>query len=448
MNIFARRRRAMLKKIGHEGMALIFPTHLDHSNALPYRQGSSFYYLSGFAEPDAVMVLAPGRPEGEYLLFCRPRDPGKEQWDGLRAGIDGAQRDFGADEARSIDTLDESLPLLLQERQRLFYTFGQDARFDTRLLAALQTLRGRTRAGIAPPSEIIDVDRLIDEMRLIKSPEEIALMQKAADITADAHGAAMQYCRPGRYEYEVEAVFWKKFREQRALPAYASIVAGGRSSCVLHYSENSQQLRDGDLLLIDAGAEFDYYAADITRTFPVNGRFSGEQRAIYELVLAAQTAVIEMISPGLPFDRIHARAVEVLTQGLVDLGILRGSVQTLIEQGVLAAQIKAGQSALPFVRQGYFPFYMHQTSHWLGLNVHDVGAYKLDRQWRPLKANMVLTVEPGLYIPPRREVPERWHGIGVRIEDDVCVTAQGCRVLTSRAPKSVTEIEALMSESV
>lgn len=447
MNEFARRRAEVMKKLGVNGVAVLSLSGECQSSRMPYRPSSAFYYLTGFAEPDALLVLAPEREDGEYLLFCRPSDPLKEQWEGRRAGLEGARQKFGADEAFPIDQLNEILPKLLQSRTRLAYSFGQESSFDQRMIGWLASFRGRSRQGIAPPQEIIDLDQIISEMRLFKDQQELTMMQIAADISVEAHIKAMQACRPGMAEYEIEALFWQQFRQRNALPAYRSIIAGGKNANILHYTENNQMLRDGDLLLIDAGAEYQCYAADITRTFPVNGKFSGEQKAIYELVLAAQTEAIEAIKPGNSYHLPHQRAVELLTRGLVDLGILKGDVDNLIELGIQTAQTIAKEPSRPFNQQGYFPFYMHQTSHWLGLDVHDVGAYKQSGEWRLLEPGMVLTIEPGLYIPSRPEIAERWHTIGVRIEDDILVTNSSHRNLTVQAPKTVAEIESVMRDS-
>ncbi len=427
---FKRRRDELMRMMGPDSVAVVAaaPERLRNRDAFyPYRQDSDFQYLSGFGEPDAVLVLAPGREHGEYLLFCRERDPAKETWDGPRAGQDGARRDFGADDAYPIDDLDEILPGLLENREKLYCSLGRDAEFDQSLIGWVGQVRAMARGGARAPGELIALEHLLHEMRLIKSKAELALMRKAAQLSAAAHRRAMEICRPGMFEYQIEAEFQGLFRRHNGWAAYAPIVGGGRNGCILHYVNNDAELRDGDLLLIDAGMELDCYAADITRTFPVNGRFSGEQRAVYELVLAAQQAAIDATAPGNHWNRPHEAATRVLAQGLIDLGILAGSLDAVLEQG------------------DYKRFYMHRTGHWLGMDVHDVGDYKVDGQWRLLEPGMVTTVEPGLYIAAGSEgVDERWWNIGVRIEDDVLVTRDGHDILSRDAPKSVADIEAIM----
>ena len=394
----------------------------------PFRADSDFYYLTQFPEPEAVMVLSPGRPEGEFILFCREKDPKRELWDGRREGVQGAVDNFGADQAFPIDELEATLPTLMENKDRVFTVVGRYPEFDTEIIHGLSQIRSRQRTGVHAPGEIVDLGHLLHEMRLIKRRDELQLMRRAASITARAHVRAMQSTAPGRFEYQVQAELECEFRLGGSQwPAYPSIVAGGANACILHYTQNSCELRDGDLLLIDAGAEYDCYAADITRTFPVNGRFSGEQRAVYELVLAAQAAAITAVGPERPMIDYHEAAVRVLTEGLVDLGLLAGDPAELIET------------------QAYRRFYMHRTGHWLGMDVHDVGDYKIDDQWRLLEPGMVLTVEPGLYIAAAEDIPQRWHDIGIRIEDDILVTRSGNENLTVKAPKTIDDIEHLMS---
>ena len=393
-----------------------------------FRPDSDFYYLTHFPEPDAVAVLVPGRPHGEYILFCRERNAEKEIWEGRRAGLEGARETYGAHDAFPIDDINEILPGLLENREKVFYSIGRYADFDSRLIAWVNEVRGKSRNGVHAPGEFVDLNHMLHEMRLLKRPEEIKLMRRAAKISGVAHRRAMQACRPGMMEYEVEAELLYEFKKGGAqFPAYPPIVGGGANSCILHYTENNAELKEGDLLLIDAGAEVDCYAADVTRTFPVNGRYSGEQRAVYEIVLAAQRAAIEAVQVGKHWNEPHDAAVRVLVQGLVDIGLLKGSVDALLEMGE------------------YKRFYMHRTGHWLGMDVHDVGDYKVADVWRELEAGMVLTVEPGLYIGAATDAPERFRNIGVRIEDDVLVTRDGREVL-SDAPKAVDEIEALMRD--
>ncbi len=427
---FKKRRTELMRIMGPRSVAVVpaAPERLRNRDAYyPYRQDSDFYYLSGFAEPEAVIVLVPGRPHGEYILFCRERDPAREIWDGPRAGQEGACRDYGADDSFPIDDIDDILPGLIEGADKLFYTMGVDFEFDHRVIGWVNHLRSQTRLGARAPNEIVSLAHHLHEMRLFKSAAEIAVMRRAAELSAQAHRRAMEICRPGMYEYEIEAEFQALYRRYNGWPAYSPIVGGGANGCILHYINNNAPLRDGDLLLIDAGMELDYYAADITRTFPVNGRFTGEQRAIYEIVLAAQEAAIAATVPGNHWNMAHEAATRVLAQGLVDLGILAGSVDTVLET------------------ESYKRFFMHRTGHWLGMDVHDVGDYKIDGEWRLLEPGMVTTVEPGLYIAAGSEgVDERWWNIGVRIEDDVLVTKNGNEVLSRDAPKSIADIEAIM----
>lgn len=427
--VFAQRRRELMGHMGG-GVAIIPTTPVRIRNRdveYPYRADSDFYYLTHFPEPEAVAVLVPGREHGEYILFCRERNPEKEIWDGRRAGLDGARQIYGADDAFPIDDIDEILPGLLENREKVFYSIGRYADFDAHLTAWVNEVRAKSRHGVHAPGEFVDLDHILHEMRLIKRPEETKLMKRAAKISAAAHRSAMQACRPGMMEYEIEAELLYEFRKGGAeFPAYSPIVGGGANGCILHYRENNAALNDGELLLIDAAAELDCYAADITRTFPVNGRFTATQRAVYEVVLAAQHAAIEQVRPGKHWNDPHDTALRVLTQGMVDLGLLKGSVDGLIESG------------------GYRRFYMHRTGHWLGMDVHDVGDYKIADRWRELEPGMTLTVEPGFYIAAAADIPERFHNIGIRIEDDVLVTRDGNEVLSRDAPKTIDEIEALM----
>ncbi len=429
---YARRRQALMQQMAPGSIALLpaAPVQIRNRDVeQTYRQDSDFQYLTGFPEPEAVLALIPGREHGEYVLFCRERNPERELWDGLRAGQDGAMRSYGADNAFPIDAIDEILPGLIEGRSRVYYAMGASPEFDRQLVGWLNTIRSRARQGATPPSEFVALDHLLHEMRLFKSAAEVEVMQVAADISARAHVRAMQASRPGLHEYHLEAELDYEFRKGGAkMPAYGSIVAGGRNACILHYRENDAPLHDGDLVLIDAGCEIDCYASDITRTFPVNGRFSPEQKAIYELVLKANLEAFHYIAPGRHWNEAHEATVRVIVAGLVELGLLAGEVDELIE------------------REAYKPFYMHRAGHWLGMDVHDVGDYKIGGVWRELEPGMCMTVEPGIYIADDNEaVEERWRGIGVRIEDDVVVTAEGCRILTGGVPKSVAEIEALMA---
>lgn len=433
MTEYAKRRKDLMRKVGPTGIVMIPSAKEVLRNGdshYPFRQNSDFYYLTGFNEPEAVLILLPKRTEGEYLLFNRVRDRDREIWDGPRAGQEGACQDYLADQAFPISELAEKLPELLAGRETIHYPFGMHAAFDKLLLQCVNKLRAKIRGGTQSPIAFADVATSLHEMRLFKSPAEIALMQKAVDITASAHIRAMKACKPNMNEYELEAELMYEFQRQGArFPAYNSIVGAGRHTCILHYVQNNHTIHDGDLVLIDAGAEYQNYAADITRTFPANGRFSKEQRDIYELVLAAQLAAIKVAKPGALWTAMQDAIVKIITQGLVDLGLLKGSVDELIE------------------KQAYFPFYMHRSGHWLGLEVHDAGRYRIDNKWRRLQPGMVLTVEPGIYISADIPgVPKRWHNIGVRIEDNVLITENGCEVLSHHIPKQVAEIEALMAK--
>ncbi len=412
-----------------DGVAIVptAPERIRNRDAhYPYRYDSYFYYLTGFREPEAVLVLTGGSAP-QSILFCREKNAEREIWDGYRHGPEAARAAFGFDAAHVIGELDARMPDLLADRPAMHVHLGDDVVWDARVLGWINTVRGRARSGVAAPQEIRDVRALLDEMRLLKDEHELALMRRAGEISGAAHRRAMQAARPGVTEYEIEAVLQHEFRRCGAqAPAYTPIVAGGANACVLHYVDNSAPLGDGDLLLIDAGCELDGYASDITRTFPVNGRFSGPQRAVYELVLAAQAAAIAAVKPGARWNDPHDAAVRMLAQGFIDLGLLQGTLDAVLEQ------------------ESYRQFYMHRTGHWLGLDVHDAGEYKTGGDWRELRPGMVLTVEPGCYIRPAPGVPEAFANIGVRIEDDVLVTVQDHEILSAGAPKAVAEIEALM----
>lgn len=433
MTEYAKRRKELLQKLGPNDI-VILPAAKDmirnNDAHYPFRQDSDFYYLTGFEEPDAVMVLIPKRKEGEYILFNRVRDRDREIWDGPRAGQEGAVKEFLADESFPIEQFPAMLPELLVGKEKIHYPLGRNRKFDKKLMLGVNQVRSRVRGGVKSPEAFIDTSPSLHEMRLFKSPAEIAVMKKAGEITERAHLNAMKACKPGMYEYQLEAELIYEFNVNGArTPAYTSIVGAGKNSCILHYVNNNQKIEDGDLVLIDAGAEYQNYAADVTRTFPANGKFSAEQRAIYEIVLEAQLAGIKAVKPGASWMAAQTAIVKVITQGLVDLGILKGQVDGLIE------------------KNAYFPFYMHRSGHWLGLDVHDVGQYRIDNKWRALEPNMLLTVEPGIYISSDiPNVPKRWHNIGVRIEDDVLVTEGGREILTAGAPKTVEDIEAVMKE--
>nr|VFK55689.1 MAG: aminopeptidase P Metallo peptidase. MEROPS family M24B [Candidatus Kentron sp. TUN]VFK61711.1 MAG: aminopeptidase P Metallo peptidase. MEROPS family M24B [Candidatus Kentron sp. TUN] len=396
----------------------------------PFRVDSDFYYLTGFSEPEALAVFSPGRSQGEFLLFCRERNTKEEKWSGSRAGLEGACDIYGANDAFPIKDIDEILPGLMENRNRVIYAMGHYPALDRKITEWVNVLRAKSRQSTGIPSEFVTFDHLLHDMRLFKSPYEIDLMQKASNISVRAHRRAMSMCRPGMTEYRIEAELAYEFiRAGSRSPAYPSIVASGPNARVLHYTDNRSTLEDGDLLLIDAGAEYEYYASDITRTFPVNGKFKSAQREIYQLVLAAQEAAIGKIRPGNHWDDAHRAVVRVITEGLVDLGLLEGEVDTLIED------------------EKYKKFFMHRTGHWLGLDVHDVGCYKVDGEWRMLEPGMVLTVEPGIYIRKSKKIPKKWWNIGVRIEDDILVTESGSENLTHHAPRSIDEIEELVGSS-
>ena len=429
---YARRRKALMAQMEPNSIAILpaAPVYIRNRDVEHvYRQDSDFQYLTGFPEPEAVLALIPGREHGEYVLFCRERNPERELWDGLRAGQEGAVSQYGADDAFPIGDIDDILPGLIEGRDRVYYAIGCNQEFDHRLMEWINLIRSKARQGAQPPNEFVALDHLLHDMRLYKSAAEAKVMREAAEISARAHVRAMQACRAGLYEYHLEAELDYEFRKGGAkMPAYGSIVAAGRNACILHYRENDAPLKDGDLVLIDAGCEIDCYASDITRTFPVSGTFSAEQKAIYELVLAAQEAAFKEIAPGKHWNEAHEATVRVITAGLLELGLLEGALDELI------------------AAEAYKPFYMHRAGHWLGMDVHDVGDYKVGGAWRVLEAGMAMTVEPGIYIAVDNEqVAKKWRGIGVRIEDDVLVTRSGCEILTGGVPKSVAEIEALMA---
>ena len=430
---FAKRRQQLMDIMGPNSIAILPNAEVSSRNRdvdYPYRSDSNFHYLSGFDEPDSVIVIVPGRPHGEYLLFCRERKLEKEIWNGYRAGQEGAIKNFDADDSYPISDLDDILPGLLEEREKVFYTMGNIASFDQRIVGFLNHLRQATRQGKHSPTEIIELDHCLNELRLFKSSDEIKAMRKAGEISAKAHIRAMRFTQPGHWEYQVEAEIIHEFmRNNCRSSAYPSIVGGGENGCILHYIENNHKLKNNDLLLIDAGAEYDFYAGDITRTFPVNGKFTPSQKALYTIVLNAQKAAIAAVKPGNHWNQPHEAAVRVLTAGLIDIGLLEGELEELIEN------------------HSYREFYMHRTGHWLGMDVHDVGDYKVGGEWRLLEPGMVLTVEPGIYIRDLEHIPKKWHFTGIRIEDDVLVTKKGNEVLSALAPKEIDEIETLMAQS-
>ncbi|HET7593398.1 MAG TPA: aminopeptidase P N-terminal domain-containing protein [Rhodanobacteraceae bacterium] len=425
---FARRRRELMRMAGEDAALVVAaaPRRIRNADAeWPYRQDSDFHYLTGFPEPDAVLALLPGRANGEVVLFCRERDPERERIDGARIGPDAAAARFGMDDAFPVEDIDDILPGMLEGRTRLYCHFGRENEFDAHLLRWLRRLRA-SRGGGVVPREFVALGHLLHELRLYKSTAELRLMKRAANIAAEAQRAAVAAARPGAAEYEVEAALLHVVRAHGAVPSYAPIVAGGANACVLHYTANRDRLERGDLLLVDAGAEVECYASDITRTWPVGGRFSREQRALYEVVLAAQQAAIEQVREGAAFTAAHDAARKVVVEGLCQLKLLSGSPRSALKSG------------------SYERFFPHKTGHWIGLDVHDVGDYRVDEQPRLLEAGMVVTVEPGIYIPPDdTTVPAKWRGIGIRIEDDVAIGAHGSEVLTAALPKAIDEVQAL-----
>jgi Xaa-Pro aminopeptidase len=428
---FERRRHTLMRMMGRGSIAIIpaGPVRIRNNDVeYPYRQDSDFHYLTGFPEPESVAVLVPGREAAEYVLFVRDRDPLRETWDGRRAGPAGAVERYGADDAFPITDIDEILPGLLENRDRVYYAMGTHPEFDQRVLGWLAVLRGQARSGKHPPQEMVALDHVLHDMRLYKSREELSLMREAGRIAARAHLRAMRFCQPGRNEYEIAAELLHEFHRHGAGTSYEPICGGGANSCILHYRENDAVLREGDLLLVDAGCEYRMYASDITRTWPVNGTFTPAQRAVYEVVLDAQRAAIAKTQPGNHWNEPHDAAVHAITQGLVRLGLLKGRVPSLIRE------------------EAYRKFFMHRTGHWLGMDVHDVGDYKVGDQWRVLEPGMVMTVEPGIYIPEgTRGVPKRFWNIGIRIEDDVAVVAGGHEILTDDVPREAEQIEAVMA---
>lgn len=429
-----RRQRELIKALGNNAVLLLpaAPEVIRNRDVHhPYRQSSDLAWLTGFPEPEAVAVLAPKRKDGAFVLFCRPHDPEREIWDGFRYGVEGAVEHFGADQAFPITELDEQLPQILADRRRVVYPLGLDDGFDRRVIGWLRAVRALARKGISAPTELVSSDQYLHERRLIKSTSELQTMRRAADISAAAHQRLMQTAQPGCSEQRLEATFLAACAEQGArFQAYQPIVGSGAHACVLHYVENADVLRDGDLVLVDAGCELDGYASDITRTFPANGRFSPAQRRLYDLVLKAQLAAIAKVRAGNHWNQPHKAALKVLTQGLVDLGLIDA----------------AGADLKQLIKdERYKPFFMHKTGHWLGMDVHDVGQYKQDGRWRRFERGMVLTVEPGLYIAPDAEAPAEYRGIGIRIEDDVLVTDGEPEILSAKVPKAPDEIEVLMA---
>jgi Xaa-Pro aminopeptidase len=428
---YSKRRNQLMRRAGKGSVIIVRAAVERFRNSdvqYPYRQDSDFLYLTGFREPEAMLVLLPEEKGGKTILFCRPKDPKRELWDGPRAGLEGAVSDHGMDEAHAFEDASAHLPKLLEGRERIYYDLGRDSEFDQQLIGWINAFRGKPRRTFHAPDEIIGLDHMLHDMRLYKSRAELSAMRRSARIAGEAHQRAMRACKPGMNEAEIHAELLHTFTRHGCEPSYQPIVGGGANACVLHYIANRDELHDGDLLLIDAGAEYDGYASDITRTFPVNGRFSAEQRELYELVLEAQHEAISTVHRGRQWDDVHRSAVEVVSHGLLDMGILRGSFDEVIET------------------RAYQKFYVHNTGHWLGLDVHDVGDYQIDGQSRELEPGMVLTVEPGIYIGTDEDSVEvRWRGLGIRIEDNVVVTRDEPEVLSEKVPKTVVEIEHLMA---
>jgi Xaa-Pro aminopeptidase len=425
---FAERRREFLQRM-QPGVAVFASAPVrqrNHDVEHEYRQDSDFFYLTGFDEPESWCVLSPGHRRHEYVLFVRPRDREKEIWNGYRAGVEGAIQQYGAEMAYTNDQLEEILTEMLQDAPALYFSLQKYPETDGRILAIVEQVRKKHKLGIYPPSQIIDPREMLSEMRLVKKEGDLECLTRAVEISAKAHTAAMKWTAPGKHEYQIQAVLEYVFREAGSMRnGYQCIVGSGPNACILHYRENTRQMQDGDLLLVDAGAEFGYYTGDITRTYPVNGRFTPEQKAVYEAVLSVQKLAIDRARAGNTIMSVHEFTVRKITEAMVDLGILSGSVDQLIEN------------------KDYEKYYMHRTGHWLGMDVHDAGRMKRNGSWRALEPGMVMTVEPGLYIPPDDE-HERFRGIGVRIEDDVLITADGPRVLSSACPKEVSELESIV----
>ncbi|MFT4676774.1 MAG: Xaa-Pro aminopeptidase [Patiriisocius sp.] len=429
---YGSRRKEMMALMEEKSIAILPSASIVARNRdvdYPFRQNSDFHYLTGFDEPESVVVLLPGREHGQCILFCRERDPLMEQWHGKITGPERAMQLFGIDDAFPITDIDDILPGLIEGCSKLYYSMGAQAEFDSRVISWANSISNNQQSGTRPPGEFVQLDQYLHELRLFKSKAEIEVMKRASAITEKAHKKLLETVAPGQAEYQLEADLHHIFAQGGARsPAYPSIVGAGNNGCILHYISNSDQIQKGDLILVDAGCEYEYYAADVTRTFPANGRFSKVQKSLYEIVLAAQLAAIDTIKPGNHWDQPHQAAVRVISEGLLRLGLLEGDLEEVIEL------------------ESYKKFYMHKTGHWLGLDVHDVGEYQVDETWREFEEGMVMTVEPGLYIEEGLDVPARFRGIGIRIEDNVLVTRTGHEVLTEGIPKTIDEIESYMAE--
>jgi len=425
---FSERRSELSKKVLDDSAIIVasspVKSRISDTDYL-YRQDSNFYYLSGYEEPESILLIRPYAKKDQFIIFCRDRDPLKEQWDGFRSGQKGAVEDFGANKSLSISSVDSLMPELLEGAKNIYYSMSSPCGLDQRISTWVDQIRLNTRAGAEPPQNLLSLDSIIHEMRLLKSDEEIEVMKQAAEITTEAHIRAMKAVQPGMFEYQLEAEYLYAFNKNGArAPAYNSIVGGGNNACILHYVENNSELKDGDVVLVDAGCEYKYYASDVTRTFPVNGSFTEEQKQIYSVVLEAHRQSMGQLKPGNKWNLAHEKSVEVIVEGLIDLGIIKSSKQEAIDTGE------------------YSKYYMHRIGHWLGMDVHDVGSYKRDGDWRDLEPGMVMTIEPGIYILDSLEgVEDKWKGIGVRIEDDVLITKKGFEVLTPDIPRSIEEVE-------
>jgi Xaa-Pro aminopeptidase len=426
------RRNKLAKAIGKDGVAIIATADLStrtNDTDYPFRSDSDFYYLTGFLEPNSLMLLAPGRPEGEFILCVRPKNPLMETWEGHMEGLNGVIKNYDVDQSFDIANIDVVLKDLLYGKEKIFYSIGKNNFYDEKVTEVFKVLRESQRQGGVVPNEIVSIDTIIHEMRQIKSRKEIQLMKQAARIGVEAHLRVMRECKPSIFEYQIEASINHQFGQYGAVPSYNSIVASGDNACTLHYVENKSQMKEGDLLLTDAGCEFQMYASDITRTIPISGQYTKEQKAIYSIVLEAQISAINSVKPGQTFENMQKNCIEIITRGLKKLGILKGSEAKLIEE------------------ESYKEFYMHGIGHWLGIDVHDVGSYVNEKgRSKPFAPGMVITVEPGIYISKKsKSIDKKWKGIGIRIEDDVLITSSGCEVLSGKLPKEIDAIEAIMS---
>jgi len=433
---FAKRRNKLMSMLGGNAIAIVPSSSFQIRNRdveYPFRQNSDFLYLTNFNEPDSIAVFIPEREQGEYILFCRDKDPQIEQWTGIRAGVEGAIENYGADDSFPIDDIDDILPSLMEGRKSIYYSMGNDQHFDQQVMDWVGIIKKKIRNGAQSPHEFISLDLFLHEMRLFKSAAEIRMMKYAAQTSMNAHHTAMQNCKAGMWEYKIDALFQYEFCRNGMKSAYTSIVGGGENACILHYIENDQKLNKNELLLIDAGAEHEGYASDITRTFPIDGKYTEPQKQLYQIVLDAQKAAIAEAKPNNTWNQPHIAALNTIVQGLLEVGILQGDASKSTQENVHQL----------IEDEAFKPHFMHKTGHWLGLDVHDVGDYKVDDEWRMLEPGMVITVEPGLYISPSDDVDEKWWNIGIRIEDDVVITKDGNEVITQALVKEIDDIEAV-----